>query len=70
MDQVLILATAAAALAVIAATLSILRRERLRTPHDSPFAASTEGSVRCPTCGMGNPNIERNCIACGASLSG
>ncbi|MEO7665263.1 MAG: hypothetical protein ABIV26_09070 [Candidatus Limnocylindrales bacterium] len=70
MDQLIIVALVCAALGGIAASLSILRRERLRKRPDSPFAASTEGSIRCPTCGMGNPNSERRCISCGASLAG
>jgi hypothetical protein len=56
----------------ILATLLILRRERraLEPPHESPFAASTEGEKRCPKCGMGNLWTDDRCISCGAKLPG
>jgi uncharacterized protein (DUF983 family) len=66
MDPLLQVALAAAALGGLLASLSIVRR--WRRPPESPFAASTEGSRRCPSCGMGNLWTDRQCIACGAEL--
>lgn len=73
MDQTqqLFAMTLAAALGIIA-TLGILRNQRraLQPPHESPFAASTEGEKRCPRCGMGNLWTDDRCISCGAKLPG
>lgn len=66
MDQYIVLVAAIAGIAGILASLSILRRER--RPRENPFAASTEGSRRCPSCGMGNGPYERECNSCGANL--
>lgn len=68
MDAVVTFVLAAAALAGILASLSILRRSR--RPPESPFAASTEGEKRCPKCGMGNLWTDRRCVSCGADLPG
>jgi hypothetical protein len=67
MDQLIVLIAAIAGIAGIFASLSILRRGRAKP--ESPFAASTEGSRRCPTCGMGNGWSERQCSSCGAPLN-
>ena len=66
MDQYLAITLAIAAVAGIFATLSILRRTR--RPPESPFASGTEGSRRCPVCGMGNLWNERQCSSCGADI--
>jgi len=66
MDQLIVLIAGIAGVAGILASLSILRRER--RPTENPFAASTEGSRRCPSCGMGNGPNERQCSSCGANL--
>jgi hypothetical protein len=68
MDQLILVALVTAGLGGILASISILRRERRQ--RERPFAVSTEGSVRCPTCGMGNLWNERTCSACGAPLPG
>jgi hypothetical protein len=68
MDPILLMALAAAAVAGLLASLSLLRRER--KPRESPFAASTEGETRCPACGMGNLWTDRTCISCRADLPG
>ena len=60
------LALAVASIAGIVASLSIMRRAR--NPPDSPFAVGTEGSRRCPACGMSNLWNERQCSSCGADL--
>ena len=54
------------------ATLAILRsrRKALEPPHESPFAASSEGETLCPQCGMGNQSTDDRCISCGATLRG
>jgi uncharacterized protein (DUF983 family) len=66
MDELMLLALASAAVSGIFASLSILRRAR--RPRESPFAIGTEGSRRCPACGMGNSWNERRCSTCGADL--
>jgi hypothetical protein len=48
--------------------LAILRRYRV--PKESPFAVSTEGEKRCPSCGMGNLVSDGRCVSCGADLPG
>jgi hypothetical protein len=65
----LLLITAAAI--GIAATIEILRRDRMTlqaVDHESPFATSTEGMERCPSCGMGNLVGDRTCSSCGKRL--
>jgi hypothetical protein len=55
------------------AVLAILRRERHAvedSTRDRPFAASTEGMKRCPSCGTGNLVTDSNCINCGKRLPG
>lgn len=62
-----------AALVGIFAALLILRRQRSEKEaetRENPFATSTEGEKRCPSCGMGNLWTDRNCISCGAKLPG
>jgi hypothetical protein len=62
----------AAALGILA-TLIILRRDRHvreEAASESPFAASTEGEKRCPSCGMGNLWTDATCVACGKRLPG
>ena len=68
MEQLIVLVACIAGIAGIFASLSLLRKTR--TKPENPFAASTEGSKRCPACGMGNLWTERRCSACGADLSG
>ena len=49
------------------ATLGMLVRERRRasaTGHESPFAVSTEGMMRCPACGVGNLVTDDTCSGC------
>ncbi len=68
MDPLFTVAVVAAALAGLMASLSIVRRER--RPPESPFATSTEGEKRCPSCAMGNLWTDATCISCGAKLPG
>ena len=68
MDQLIIIAAALAGIAGILASLVIVRRSR--APRESPFAVSTEGAKRCPTCGMGNQWTDATCASCGADLPG
>lgn len=71
MDSTLLLALVVAAGVGIIATLLMLRRQRLETrPTESPFAVSTEGSKRCPNCGMGNLWTSSTCSSCGRRLPG
>lgn len=71
--QVLLGLIVAASLGIVA-TLIILRRQRREAeaalPHESPFAASTEGEKRCPHCGMGNLWTDARCVSCGRPLPG
>jgi hypothetical protein len=75
MDQTqLLFILITAAVIGIVATLMILRRERHKTEAiargESPFAVSTEGMKRCPSCGMGNLVTDDTCAACGTHLPG
>jgi hypothetical protein len=36
--------------------------------NESPYAVSTEGMKRCPSCGVGNLVTEQRCSACGKKL--
>lgn len=59
----------------IVGTLFILRRERHEAEtdaaaHESPFAVSTEGMKRCPSCGTGNLVTDATCSNCGRPLPG
>jgi len=74
MDQTtqLIVMVIAAVIGMLA-VLAILRRDR-HTAEDatreSPFATSTEGMKRCPSCGTGNLVTDSNCLNCGKRLPG
>jgi hypothetical protein len=68
MDQLIIVAAGLAGIAGIFALLAMLRRDRV--PEESPFAVSTEGEKRCPSCGMGNQVVDARCVSCGADLPG
>jgi hypothetical protein len=74
MDQTtqLLLLIAAAGVGIVS-TLVMLRRQRRdreALTRESPFATSTEGAKRCPSCGMFNQWTDRNCISCGKRLPG
>ena len=72
MDQTtsLVLLIVAAVIGVVAVG-AILRRgsTSAATAPESPFAASTEGMKRCPSCGVGNLVTESNCSNCGKRLA-
>ncbi len=72
MDQttILVLLVAAAAIGVVA-VLTILNRNRAsaaRASQESPYATSTEGMKRCPSCGVGNLVTADKCSGCGKRL--
>jgi hypothetical protein len=69
MDPTLIFALEVAALVVLVAVVVVLVRGG-KASRKSPYAASTEGSTLCPSCGMGNAWTDRTCISCGADLPG
>ena len=46
------------------------RRDREATTRESPYATSTEGQKRCPSCGAYNSWTDRNCVSCGRKLPG
>lgn len=57
----------------ILSLLVILRRQRHdreATTRESPYATSTEGQKRCPSCGAYNSWTDRNCVSCGRKLPG
>jgi hypothetical protein len=60
-----------AALGMLAA-VTILRRDRVadQAPPDTPFAMSTEGMKRCPSCGTGDLVTDATCSNCGRRLPG
>jgi hypothetical protein len=74
MDQTtLFLAMVIAAVVGMVAVLAILRRDRHAiedVTRESPFATSTEGIKRCPSCGAGNLVTDANCLNCGKRLPG
>ncbi|MEA2607349.1 MAG: Double zinc ribbon [Chloroflexota bacterium] len=62
-----------AALIGIAALLLIVRRQRsdkATAERDNPYATSSEGQKRCPSCGAYNAWTDRNCVSCGRKLPG
>ena len=74
MDQTtqLFLLIAAAGVGIVA-TVLILRRQRHKVEEagrENPFAVSTEGHKRCPTCGFGNLVTDSTCASCGKPLPG
>lgn len=74
MDQTTqLIAMVIAAVIGLLAVLAILRRERHDredATRESPFATSTEGMKRCPSCGTGNLVTDSNCLNCGKRLPG
>lgn len=73
MDDITLYALLAAAVLGVAAALLILRRQRhdrADATRETPFATSTEGMKRCPTCGFGNLVTDSTCSSCGKRLPG
>jgi hypothetical protein len=74
MDQsILMLAIVVAAAIGMVAVLLILRRDRHaaeEAERESPFAASSEGMKRCPSCGTPNLVTDTSCMNCGRKLPG
>ena len=74
MDQTTqLIAMIIAAIIGLLAVLVILRRQRHDredATRESPFATSTEGMKRCPSCGTGNLVTDSNCLNCGKRLPG
>jgi hypothetical protein len=74
MDQTtqLLVLIAAAGIGIVA-TIGILRRQRHQVEEaerENPYAVSTEGMKRCPTCGFGNLVTDSTCSSCGKQLPG
>ena len=69
--QLLIL-VAAAFVAIVAMLLIVgrQRREREAETRESPYATSSEGQKRCPSCGAYNSWTDRNCVSCRRKLPG
>jgi hypothetical protein len=74
MDQTtqLLLLIAAAGVGIVAALVMLRRQRRDREADtaESRYAVSSEGSKRCPSCGMFNQWTDRTCISCGKKLAG
>ncbi|MEA2578739.1 MAG: hypothetical protein QOD78_2327 [Chloroflexota bacterium] len=74
MDQsTQILALIGVAAVGILAVVAILRRDRVTTEEaarENPYATSTEGMKRCPSCGTGNLVTDSTCSTCGKRLPG
>lgn len=72
MDQTTqLVALVISAVVGLLAVLVILRRERHAvedSSRESPFAVSSEGMKRCPSCGTGNLVTDSSCIKCGKPL--
>jgi hypothetical protein len=72
-QSTLLFAVIVAAAIGIVAVLLILRRERHATEEakrESPFAASSEGMKRCPSCGTANLVTDSVCSNCRKRLPG
>ena len=57
----------------ILAVVVILRRDRVAgeaATRESPYAVSTEGMKRCPSCGTGNLVTDGTCSNCRRKLPG
>lgn len=73
MDDLALYALLAAAALGIVATLLILRRqasEQADETRENPYAVSSEGMKRCPSCGVGNLVTDATCSGCGKHLPG
>ena len=73
MDQTTqLFALVIAAVVGLLAVLAILRRERHAvedSSRESPFAVSSEGMKRCPSCGTANLVTDSSCSTCGKRLA-
>ena len=62
------------ALGVLVISVLIIRRrqrvDRAEASGESPYAVSSEGQKRCPSCGMFNVWTAQTCVSCGRHLSG
>ena len=67
----LIMALVGMALLGLLATIVIIHRSGAASraaAADRPFAVSTEGMTRCPSCGTGNLVADVTCSGCGKRL--
>ena len=68
----LVLLVAVATIGIVAMLL-ILRRQRREqeaATRENPYATSSEGQKRCPSCGSYNAWTDRNCFSCKRKLPG
>jgi hypothetical protein len=73
MDDLSLYALLSAAALGVVATLLILRRQQVEAAEmtrENPFAVSTEGMKRCPSCAFGNLVTDSTCSSCGKRLPG
>ena len=65
----ILLLTAAAFIGVLATVILLTARgRRADAGEESPYAASSEGSTVCPSCGSPTLASATDCIYCGAPL--
>jgi|1185.fasta_scaffold1985869_2 hypothetical protein len=62
------------ALAVFVVSVLLIRRrqrvDQADKDRENPYAVSTEGEKRCPSCGMFNQWTTQTCVSCGRHLPG
>jgi hypothetical protein len=46
------------------------RRDRADETRENPYATSSEGQKRCPSCGAYNAWTDRSCVSCHRKLPG
>jgi hypothetical protein len=66
----ILLVTVAAFVGVLATVILLAARGRRSDEASETFAASSEGSTVCPSCGSPNLATDTDCIYCGAPLPG
>jgi hypothetical protein len=71
MDPTWVYAILVALVVIVVAAVLIVMRERSELPldpGDSPYAVSTEGMKRCPSCGTASLVTDATCSSCGKRL--
>ena len=68
----LLILVVAAVLGLVAMVLITRRQrsEREAATRENPYATSSEGQKRCPSCGAYNAWTDRDCVSCHRKLPG
>ena len=68
----LLILVVAAVLGLVAMVLITRRQrsEREAATRENPYATSSEGQKRCPSCGAYNASTDRDCVSCHRKLPG